>query len=45
MRGLTEAEKEQFLEEVRKEFPGDEMMQEIHYSRLLYYFQTKNLPE
>ena len=44
MLSLTESEKEQLLEEVRKEFPDDEMMQEIHYSRLLHYFQTKDLP-
>jgi hypothetical protein len=44
MLNLTEAEKEQLLGEVRKEFPDDEMMQEIHYSRLLHYFQTTDLP-
>jgi hypothetical protein len=44
MLSLTESEKEQLLEEVRKEFPDDEMMQKIHYSRLLHYFQTKDLP-
>jgi hypothetical protein len=44
MLSLTEAEKEKLLEDVRQEFPDDEMMQEIHYSRLLHYFQTKDLP-
>ncbi len=44
MRSLTENEKEKLLKEVRKEFPDDEMMQEIHYARLLHYHQTKDLP-
>ena len=44
MRSLTENEKEKLLKEVRKEFPDDEMMQEIHYARLLHYLQTKDLP-
>ena len=43
MRELTETEKEQLWEEVRKEFPDDEMMQEIHYVRLLHHHQTKGL--
>jgi hypothetical protein len=41
---LTETEKEKLWEEVRKEFPDDEMMQEIHYVRLLHHHQTKGLP-
>lgn len=41
MRELTEAEKEELWEEVRKEFPDDEMMQEVHYVRLLHYHQTR----
>jgi hypothetical protein len=40
---LTDEEKKQFWEEVRKEFPDDEMMQEIHYVRLLHYYQTKGM--
>jgi len=44
MLSLTESKKQHLLEEVRKEFPDDEMMKEIHYSRLLHYFQTKDLP-
>lgn len=44
MRSLTEAEKEKLLEDVRSEFPDDGMMQEIHYSRLLHYHRTKDLP-
>jgi len=35
MKSLTDADKKQIWEEVRKEFPNDEMMQEIHYVRLL----------
>ena len=40
---LNEKEREQLLEEVRVEFPDDEMMQQIHYIRLLHYRQTRNL--
>ena len=43
MRQLTKSEKEQLSKEVRKEFPDDEMMQEIHYVRLLHHFLTKEL--
>jgi hypothetical protein len=43
MKKLTESEKEQLWKEVREEFPGDEMMQEIHYVRLLHYHQTEKL--
>lgn len=43
MRELTEAEKKELWKEVRKEFPDDEMMQEIHYVRLLHHHQTKGL--
>lgn len=43
MRELTEVEKEQLWEEVLTEFPEDEMMQQIHYIRLLHYYQTKDL--
>ena len=43
MRDLTAAEKEGLWSEVRKEFPDDEMMQEIHYVRLLYHYQTRGL--
>ena len=43
MKDLTEAEKQQLAEEVRKEFPDDQVMQEVHYVRLLHYCQTKAL--
>ncbi len=31
MRVLTEFEKQKLLEEVRREFPDDEVMQQVHY--------------
>jgi len=40
---LTEELKERIWKEVREEFPDDEMMQEIHYVRLLHYYQTLDL--
>ena len=43
MRELTKVEKEKLWKEVRKEFPDDEMMQGIHYMRLLHHHQTKGL--
>jgi hypothetical protein len=43
MRELTEVEKEDLWKEVRREFPDDEMMQEIHYVRLLHHHETKGL--
>ena len=43
MRKLTDAEREKIREEVREEFPHDEMMQEIHFVQQVHYFETKNL--
>lgn len=43
MRDITEAEKSAIWEEVKKEFPDDEMMQEIHYVRRIHQIQTKDL--
>lgn len=43
MMQLTETEKKQIWEEVRREFPDDEMMQEIHYVRLLHFRQMEGL--
>ena len=40
---LTKDQKEQLWKEVLKDFPDDEMMQQIHYVRLLHYYQTKGL--
>ena len=42
MRELTHVEKEKIREDVRKEFPNDEMMQEIHFIRQVHYYQTKD---
>lgn len=44
MAKVTQALKKKILEEVRLEFPGDEMMQEIHFSRQVHYYETKDLP-
>ena len=41
---LTDAEKAEIWEGVRKAFPEDEMMQQIHYVRQVHYLQTKDLP-
>lgn len=43
MRESSEAEKEELLEEVRKEFPNDETMQQVHYVRLLHHRQTQGM--
>ncbi len=40
---VTEELKKKILEEVRREFPGDEMMQEIDISRQIHYYETKEL--
>jgi hypothetical protein len=40
---ITDELKQQILKEVKTEFPDDEMMQEIHYVRLLHYYQTLDL--
>lgn len=38
---VTEAEKEQIRREVEAEFPGDPMMQELHYIRQLRYSELQ----
>lgn len=43
MIAFTEEKKKQIWEEVREELPDDEMMQQIHYVRLLHYYQTKDM--
>ena len=40
---LTDAERERIREEVREEFPHDEMMQEIHFVQQVHYLETKDL--
>jgi hypothetical protein len=44
MREITQAERQRFWEEVREEFPDDQMMQGIHFVRLLHHARTKDLP-
>ena len=40
---ISEGDKQMLWAEVKKEFPDDEMMQQIHYTRLLHHHQTKDL--
>lgn len=40
---ITPTEKDKIWEEVRKEFPNDEMMQELHFIRQVHYQQTKDM--
>jgi len=44
MRKLTSNEENEIWEEVKKEFPHDKMMQNIHYVRMKYYILTKDMP-
>ncbi len=37
------SQREDLWEDVRREFPDDSMMQEIHHIRLLHYQQTKRM--
>ncbi len=41
---LTEGQKKKIWEDVRKEFPDDEVMQQVHYVRQVHHFQAKSLP-
>ena len=43
MRKMTQAEQDKIWKDVQKEFPNDEMMQEIHFIRQVHYLQTKDL--
>lgn len=43
MRELTEKEKAKIWEDVKQEFPNDEMMQQIHFTRQVHYLQTKDM--
>ena len=43
MREVTQAEKEMIREDVRKEFPNDGMMQELHFIRQVHFLQTKEM--
>jgi len=40
---LTKDVRDRLWEEVRGEFPHDEMMQEVHFVRLVHFLQTKDL--
>ena len=40
---LTKEVRDRLWEEVREEFPHDEMMQEVHFVRLVHFSQTKDL--
>lgn len=40
---LTKEARDRLWEEVREEFPHDEMMQEVHFVRLIHFLQTKEL--
>jgi hypothetical protein len=43
MRELTEAEKRRLWDEVRAEFPDDDVMQQVHFVRLGHHLLMKNL--
>lgn len=43
MREITEEEKKMIWKEILEEFPDDKTMQEVHYVRLLHYYQTKGM--
>lgn len=43
MRELTEAERNEIWEEVRKEFPEDAAMQQVHFVRLLHFRQMEGM--
>ena len=43
MRQITDEEKKMIWKEVLEEFPDDATMQEVHYVRLLHYYQTKGM--
>jgi len=38
-----EKQRQAILESVRREFPGDEMMQELHYIRRLHQLETEGM--
>jgi hypothetical protein len=43
MRQVTDAEKNDIWEQVRKEFPEDATMQQVHYVRLLHFRQMEGM--
>jgi len=44
MTKLSKEKIRRIKEEVRKEFPDDAMMRELHEIRAIHYEETKNLP-
>ena len=40
---LTQDARDRLWEEVREEFPQDEMMQEVHFVRLVHFLQTRDI--
>jgi len=40
---ITDEEKKAIWMEILEEFPEDATMQEVHYVRLLHYYQTKGM--
>ena len=43
MRRVTKADRERFRKQVQREFPDDEMMQEIHFIRLIHHHLLRGL--
>ena len=43
MRILSESDMLAIWDEIRQEFPDDETMQQVHYVRLLHYYQTQGM--
>ena len=44
MKELTDKDKARIWNEVTEEFPDDRVMREIHYSRLLRYYELEDVP-
>ena len=42
-REMTQAEKTNLWEQVRDEFPDDEVMQQVHFVRLMHHLQMEDL--
>jgi hypothetical protein len=40
---LTEVEKRRLWDEVREEFPDDEVMQQVHFVRLVHHLLMKDI--
>lgn len=43
MRDISESKKRKLLKEVRQEFPDDEVMQQVHYVRLIHHLQMRGM--